>query len=336
MRRAIARVVLFTACGVLSVRHARAGNPQEQQLAQALFDEGRALMDQRRFAEACPKLAESQRLDPGGGTLLNLALCHEGEGKVASAKTDYEEALRLATRDGRTDRVRIAREHLAAIEAAIPRMTVGVRGESASMPNLEVKLDGLVIPREAWGVAMAVDPGSHVVQATATDRTPWSSTVTIAKAEKKTVDVPPLPTLTVLPASAEPRTEQTPVPPPAHASETTTTPSSSTRMNPVFLGALGGTALAGGTSLISGVVSLVAYTSARSGCIPDRHYCKDDSSRSAADTAATTAWISTVSLGVAVVGGVITLVVPAQVTTTVRPTAGLSPSGGGFGIEGSF
>jgi hypothetical protein len=53
--------------------------------AEALFREGRDAAKHGDLETACADFAESQRLDPAPGTLLNLAECEEKLGRVASA-----------------------------------------------------------------------------------------------------------------------------------------------------------------------------------------------------------------------------------------------------------
>ena len=126
MFRRILPVLLFVSAAsaaTSSARIARAGNPREQQLRQALVDERRRLMDKKCCGEAGSKLAESQRLDPGGGTLLKLAICHEKEVRLATAKNDYDQALALVVKDPAADRARArgrAREQRTAHQRSLP------------------------------------------------------------------------------------------------------------------------------------------------------------------------------------------------------------------------
>ena len=64
-------------------RFARAGGSDtDRQVAQSLFDDGRARMDAGYYVEACPKFAEGHRLAPAGGAIRNLARCQELEGRT--------------------------------------------------------------------------------------------------------------------------------------------------------------------------------------------------------------------------------------------------------------
>lgn len=166
--------------------------PADKSLATSLFKEGRALVDQGHIAEGCRKLEESQRLDPGGGTLLNLALCHEKEGRTATAWAEFTEALGIAKRDDRPQRAEFARTHIAQLEPSLSRLVVQVP-HAADAPDIEIKRDGSVIGRAAWGSPMPVDPGDHLIEASAPGKVTWKETVNVGpKGDTKTLAVPPL------------------------------------------------------------------------------------------------------------------------------------------------
>ncbi|MGC4092809.1 MAG: hypothetical protein QM756_33980 [Polyangiaceae bacterium] len=177
----------------------------DRALAEQLFQSAQDLMRSERYAEACPKFAESQRLDPGTGTLLNLALCHEREGKLASAWTEYNDVITFAQRDQRPDRVQFAKERIAAIEPKLSRLTLQVAPD-ADVPGLEIQLDGQTLGAAARGVATPADPGEHVVSAKAPGKLPWQSKLQLAaNAATQTVTVPKL--VDAPPGEAKPPTE---------------------------------------------------------------------------------------------------------------------------------
>src|SRR4051794_15931833 len=158
-------------------------------MAQSLFEDGRRLMTAGDFASACPKLKESQALDPSGGTLLNLAVCHEKQGQLATAWSDFKEALSVARRDNRADRFEVAREHLATLEPQVPSLTIQVAG---AKPEQQVLLDGAAVRPAAWGSPIAVDPGPHRLESTAAGHVAWSGPVEMAVAERKVMVIPEL------------------------------------------------------------------------------------------------------------------------------------------------
>jgi hypothetical protein len=147
-------------------------------------------MTQGDLEHACPKFKQSYDLDPGGGTLLNLAECYERQGKFASAWSTFKEALVIAQRDGRAERVDYAKKHLAVVEPKLSKITIEVAKE-ANEPGLTVTLDGAPLGAAAWGVGMPVDPGPHQVTASAPNKTTFEQQIEIENGSS-TLKIPKL------------------------------------------------------------------------------------------------------------------------------------------------
>src|SRR5262245_4366437 len=91
-------------------------SPDARAAAAALFEDGKRLMGENKYAEACPKLEESQRIDPGMGTLYNLSVCFEATGRTASAWVGFREVAQLAAASGQSEREKAARGKASALE----------------------------------------------------------------------------------------------------------------------------------------------------------------------------------------------------------------------------
>jgi hypothetical protein len=153
-----------------------ASGADDKAAAQVLFDEGRKLMDQGKFADACPKLESSQRLDPGAGTLLNLAACYDKNGQTASAWVTYTDAA-TASEERHPDWAKRANERVKALYPKLSKLTVEM---TSPPPGAVVKRDGKALDVGSLGVAMPVDPGHHVVDVTAPGKLPFHQEVDVA------------------------------------------------------------------------------------------------------------------------------------------------------------
>jgi len=228
--RPVRHLATYAACILLFAARAGAqASASEKAAAEALFDQGVRLLKQNSFAEACPKLEESQRIDPAVGTLLYLAECYERSGRTASAWATFREAASLATHSGQADRARIATSRAQDLEPKLSHLSVELAPDVASVPGVVVKRGDQRIEPSLYGTPLPVDPGEYVVQVSAPGYEPWSAPVKVeGGGGSATVRVPGL---VKLPESKVPhpetpaaavKAERRPAPPPHHEHGLTT------------------------------------------------------------------------------------------------------------------
>ena len=146
--------------------------------AQALFDQGKALMQAGRAEEACPKFEESQRLEAGSGTLLNLGLCYEQTGKFASAWSTYVASEQAAQARGKADRAAAAHERSEALAPQLSRLTIDVP-LGARPAGLRIERDGVELDATQWNAAVPLDGGTHNVRAWAPGFQEWRESIVV-------------------------------------------------------------------------------------------------------------------------------------------------------------
>jgi hypothetical protein len=329
--------------GVATTIWAGAARADEQAEARVLFNEGVALMNEGKVAQACPKFEASLKHFPGMGTRGKLAECYEKVGRFVSAYNIYKEVAQLATRSGDPTREQVANERAKALEPKLSYVTVSVPN-FADVPGLVVKRNGHEVERSKFGAADPVDAGQFTFEVTAPGRKPYTGHLTLTAGQAARFDVPQL------------ELESTPPPPPGGArppsgsntgGDNYSPPAGSTGntwQKPLGLGVAALGVIGIGVGSVFGLSASSKYDKAfepGGGCDKATKECDADG-QSAVDDARSKATLSTVFF---IVGG--TLVVGGAVVFFTAPSASSSPralhvvpsigsTGGGITIGGKL
>lgn len=136
-------------------------------------------MKQNSFADACPKLEESERLDPAVGTLLYLGECYERIGKTASAWATFREASSLASTSNQPDRARIAAGRAQELEPKLSRLSIELAPDVSRIAGVVVKRGSQKIEPSLYGTPLPVDPGDYRVEVSAPGYEVWSTPIKV-------------------------------------------------------------------------------------------------------------------------------------------------------------
>jgi tetratricopeptide (TPR) repeat protein len=285
--------------------------------AEALFAEGRELMAEGKLESACRKFEESASLRPSPGTLLNAAVCAERLGRTATAWSHYRKAAAAARAANQHEREKVARERGAALLPKLNRLNVKAEGDLPE--KLEIVHNAQPLERGAWGVALPVDPGTHVIRVSAPGYEPWETRLVIENVEAQLFEVA-IPPLRPLPA-ARPVAQQ-----PSRSEERNEESSGSPMQTwGVVVGGLGVAALAAGG--LCAWKARTDYDDAKARChaggCPDSARSDAEDARDLADLATVFVGVGAVALGT---GSVLWILAPGKDGQSVG-TVGLQYNG---------
>jgi tetratricopeptide (TPR) repeat protein len=169
---------------------AASANVSNEQLAAEKFSEGRKLLDEGRFREACQMFEQSLALDSSPGTLLNLGNCYEQLGGLLKALATFERAFGEARQEAdptkRQGWISAAQQRIDALSTRVPELLV----HPSPTPGATIQLNGQALT--SLGAPMRLDPGRYRLEANAVGKLPFVKTFDLGTGQKLEVAIPVL------------------------------------------------------------------------------------------------------------------------------------------------
>jgi hypothetical protein len=267
-----ARIALGIVLALSTAELAQAAEPVSTTTADVLFEQAREEMRRGDYAAAYPKLLESARIEPADGTLLNIIVCEEKLGKIASAWRHARELFeRLPAGD---ERKPIAERKVAALASRLPRLLVR---QGASMPrDTRVLVDDVELEQGSFGVPLPIDPGPHEIVVRRPGQADMVERLSIEEAQtyEWVVSSPP-----------QPRRAHREQPVPISLQRTPSESQPDANESSRFLGwaTLGGGVVALASAGVMGLMVLDRKASVERNCPPPERRCQDASGVETAD-----------------------------------------------------
>lgn len=162
---------------------------EDHSKADRLFAEASKLKAEGDTARACAKYNEALSYNKTAiGTLLNVALCHEEAGRVATALELFTQARDLARENNRPEHLAAAEEHIAKNEAQVPHLAIAF---AELLPNTKIVIDDKVFPITSAS-DIRIDPGVRHIVVTAPDCLPYDTSIEVKAQEHKAIAIPKL------------------------------------------------------------------------------------------------------------------------------------------------
>ena len=159
-------VALVTACAFVSAQLPTSAFAQGVSVtqAEALYNQGKDLVDKKDYKEACRKFQASLKLDETVNTHVALARCLDLDGRTASAWGEY---LTASKKGSGTPAGQYANDQAKAIEKRLLKIKIVM----VNVPDdLVLTVDNESIPKETVNSELPLDPGEHNIEATASGK----------------------------------------------------------------------------------------------------------------------------------------------------------------------
>lgn len=182
VRSRFAVAMLLAALAIIATpRFALAAEPTAAEVAVArrLFGEAAALEKEKKWAEAEAKLREAVAIKETPGLRYHLGHALEQQGKLVEALVEYDRAAEMLERGVKApDVAELVGPARDGVRKRVPSLTVKL---PAGVSGPKVEVDGTDLKAALIGKPMPVNPGDHVVTASAPGRQAFRREITVGE-----------------------------------------------------------------------------------------------------------------------------------------------------------